>query len=209
MDSWVSSLETPRQDQNRSKGLHLSHILNLFDGSKDDEEFDETSGLRINIGFAVEDLIGSLVADTHHHIYYHPPEFKKDGIALSPDALIFANKLDSKRKPQAIGEFKTTGKDLDHYDFTKTTYLLPYRWIMQIMSYCVAVNVQRCELVILHLRSQFAKGFWGSGPLLRQITLKFDKEDLDRWWKVILNGRDILEGKKTVIDPQNFFKGIS
>lgn len=96
-----------------------------------------------------------------------PGEIKCEGIILSPD--------DINIPLWRLGEYKFT------WTSSRREVEDNHKWMMQIKSYCYAIQTLQCELHVLYANGDYK----GSGPLYVPWLLTFAPEEIAENWAMI------------------------
>lgn len=169
--------------EERKDGLHLGDVI---------KSLTERSGLEMSrgrrgsgfsdmeltaeIGLLWERVLGIVMREKYA---VRPPQIRVDGIWMSPDGI---GPDPEGQVPLVVEEYKATWKS------TKSTPDENPRYMMQVKSYCRAIETTVAIMRIFHLNGDYK----GSGPIYRVARLEFTERELDENWKMIVN-----EAKRT------------
>lgn len=208
------------RDGNRSKGLHLSNVIQdlairmkILDAKYDTgpmEEYSSDSEV-VHVGLAWEDYLIRTQPD-YADVDYHPGELVYQGIAMTPDVIkLITEDLDDIGVVDGsllVIEIKSTAKS--SRDFLQSLRLrakktLKYLW--QVESYRHAVNMLYPEnacyvskLDVLFVMGDYSRDF-DSSPTARThrrvFRLHHTPEELEDTWNMIANHAECMrkEGK--------------
>jgi hypothetical protein len=171
----------------RSPGLHVTDVLRAIAlkigvFQEDDDEptlkelladGPENSGAskilcRIAAGLAWEDWI----AKHYPELDYHFGEIVKDGMAGTPDAVLW---LDD--RPPIVHEFKLTWRTM------RRAIQENWYWIHQLQIYCHLLDTLEAVLHIYYAMGNYG----GSGPQYRIYRFRFEPEEIEATWRMLRN----------------------
>lgn len=196
---------SPERDVARSKGLHLSHILNYIEQQEGrgylapddppDKDIDEIGHAFAAGGFLWEEVIHRLTEGDQTQLWewlftgvmnniddpdvFRPGEQCVDGIFLTPDGV--------KRSNGRLKEYKYTTKSSN----TPVTSSDKFgRWTeMQIPAYLYALQLTECELDVYH-----AKGDYRSyEPVWMHHVLLYTEQELEDIWEWIVRNGEAMK----------------
>ena len=167
------------ETRKRSKGLHLTEIIHalLEEQGKSRKRTDlseQDLAAYQSMGFLWERILEKALASMEdgQDDIVRPGEIKMDDIYMTPDAIRVDPEVGL-----ALEEWKCTWKSSNH---PIDTY---EHWLMQIKSYCLALNTRIAFLRVFHVN-----GTWNPPvPQVRQYLLEFTDEELALNWIAILN----------------------
>jgi hypothetical protein len=161
----------------RSKGLHLSDIINDIERVMYPKEYERTQGMTnpvwAEIGFKWErvlDLENRFSAAWKDGLGKRPGEIVRDGIIMSPDGECVADGY--------IEEYKCTWKS------AKKTPVDIWRWMVQTKAYCYGMGVN-----VVKFRVCYVNGYYdfNEGPVRKTFLIEFTDEELEGNWSMIVN----------------------
>jgi len=173
----------------RTPGLHLSDILEFIElhmGVKYGTGWDRTQVM--DSGFVWERHLERTIAEVR---CARIGEVELDGILMSPDGLGIDKDGISTREGKII--VPPSGKPiLMEYKWTwKSSINMPWdnwRWMTQIKSYLKGVNM---DIAIMHIAYVNGNNR-GSGPQYRLCWMRFEQEELDKNWEMIIRNKNKL-----------------
>lgn len=201
-------LTLPRNDQLRSKGIHVSSIircvatetgvlkpewceeLDLLEVLPSSQERfnDPTVALRISLGLAWEEHYIPRIPD----VIDHPGEMKVHGVYMTHDG----ESLDSivmnyvKRWRLCIHEVKFTYKSLntvgnpekDSYDEMVAKLKAQWMWMAQLKAYCLGADTDYAKLHVLFANHNYV---YPLAPSLYCYKIHFTQRELDDNWRML------------------------
>lgn len=189
---------SPERFVERSRGLHLSHVLNFIE----QREFTDSKGGQTYMmaGFLWERVLERLLNDPENlwdwmftaALNEHddpniirPGEQCVDGIYMTPDGF----NIETGR----LEEWKYTTKSIRN-PITGPKF---QRWMWQIMAYCRSLGLDRATLRVF-----FARGDYTTGrPIPMNYDLDFTETEIEENWRmIILNANAML--REGLIDPE-------
>lgn len=181
--SWFSA----EREIQRSKGLHLSHVINFIEGRKGDgpDRSDSLNNYACG-GFLWERVLDKLIHYTPEELFemlftqalfeipnpkvVRPGEICLDGIYMTPDGYDI--------EQQCLQEWKYTNKSSN----TPITHDKFSRWVQyQIPSYLKALSLTKCILHVYYARGNYTTG----EPIWKQHTLIYSQQEIDETWDAI------------------------
>lgn len=183
--TWFSA----EREISRSKGLHLSHIINFIeDGGvvgKRDQRSDSLNNYAAG-GFVWERVLDKLIHYTPEELFemlftqaffevhnpkvVRPGEICLDGIYMTPDGYHIED--------ECLEEWKYTNKSLNN-PITGPKFA---RWIQyQIPAYLKALNLTTCRLRVYYARGNYTTG----EPTFMEYMITYTQQEIDETWDMI------------------------
>lgn len=168
------------QDDDRSEGTHVSHVIRLL-GLKmgylapqyaSDEVRDPT---RMELGSAWEDRVFPI---HHPEIAYHPGEMIKDGIAGTADGVYWFNK-----GAHRISECKLTWKSMKKALNLEDEWM----WLGQTKAYCKLWDTNLARYHIFWVNGNYKYGTPEGQPQYWLYDLEFTSKEINDNWKMLTN----------------------
>lgn len=170
-----------RQDPNRSPGLHLSTIIKDIMVTLEPERFKSgTPGAGwIGVGLAFEDVLADAIRAVIGPGGYRPGEFKKDGIAMSPDWIAGDGMLEEWKATWVSGK--------DGLDTPKLS-----RYHMQAKAYAHVLGMNVVRFRVLWVNGGKDTAYFDHTPDLRTYECHYSKQELrDNWHLMVTHARDM------------------
>ena len=180
----VGSFDLRHGSMARSGGLHLTDILReiglkigVFKAEDLEQDIDTlivaqkaSEGgcdhlVRVAVGLAWEDWISRQIPG----LSYHPGEIVLDGIAMTPDGIVWT------KNSTVVHEFKATWKSM------RKPIAEQWLWWSQLKGYCQGVGTRHGVLDVLWVNGDYR----GSGPQYMAYQVEFSGEELEANWKMV------------------------
>lgn len=181
----------------RSLGLHVSDInrkLAVAAGKLDDYDkvespFEKLSETRFPlmwvIGLALEAYYASLF--NPDSFIYHPGEWERDVIYGTPDGTLVVSAEDIgpgfTENVNAIWECKTTSK-------RRCSIRDLWLYLKQGLAYCAMSKYEHVLYDVTFLLGDYSRPYQ---PVRVCSLVKFDRNEIETWWKIILKTADDLQ----------------
>lgn len=175
-------------DLERSPGLHASGIYGDLYQDLEPTRFVRGSmpdPLRLGLGMAFEERLEAALLRAGHEVVRPGEFFTEEGIAFSPDLLIF----DSPKGAVRVGEIKLTwmtSRDLPAMGDTSHTSLPDKmsKYAVQLMFYCRNIGVSLGRYYILCVNGN---GKGRRDPELHTFDVEFSERELESNHRMLLN----------------------
>lgn len=176
-------------DQARSKGLHLSGVLQEI-GKQGGviEEYEEgvenAANARMSVGLAWEEWLMqripsisgthwqpgemSVMAAGGNNLYMTPDGYTESLLWPGSGLKMFC----------VLEECKATWKS------TKREIEREWYWLNQVKGYCHALGLRKARLWVLHLNGKYEKGVIGD-PVQMCHWIEWDENDIDAYWRMV------------------------
>lgn len=173
-----------RPGPKRSKGLHLSEVISSIDkalnisgyGSKHRDPDDDPE-LLFEMGFLWEEVLETALGLREVE---RPGEYVCDGIACSPDGIIYEKRRGRDAEPRpVIEEYKCTWKSCRG---GVQAIQDNWRWMTQIKAYCFVVGAVKARLRVLYVNGDYSRPM---RPAYQAYELRFSPEELLETWTMI------------------------
>jgi hypothetical protein len=172
------------QSRVRSKGLHLSSILESVEQTLAPRDYDsegrDWEPYR-KLGFVWEKALQAayLQSAIDQGDLVDPGEVHKDGVAMSPDGLNLQGHLE---------EWKLTWKSSRRVETDGIDGAFP-RWFWQMKSYCLGLGTNVAILRVFFVNGNYGwlKGKGDSGPEERSWKFTFTERELLDNWNMLIN----------------------
>jgi len=112
-----------------------------------------------------------------------PSECFLDGIAGSPDGVVWNRSPPGNTERVAIEEYKCTALSAE------STPASNWKWLMQTKGYCKMLGVRKCIFRVLHHVAIMRDPANAYAPW----ELVFTQDELDENWQAILNHKRVME----------------
>lgn len=195
---WFSA----EREVQRSKGLHLSHIINHIEDQKKAKDRNFTGELVQNymsMGFLWERALEHLIENDPYELWewlftgvlndvnnprvIRPGEQCLDGIYMTPDGYDIES--------VCLEEYKFTTKSLKN-DIRGPKF---ERWLKyQIPCYLKALRLKHCRLRVLFGRGDYTNG----APIWMEYWLEYSHQEIDDIWEEILRNADYMRENNLV-----------
>ena len=196
--NWFSA----ERDVQRSKGLHLSHVIDFIESKTYDE--DKTvmhryavagfwwerlleKFINLNVWDRWDWLFSRVMVEVDNPVVIRPGEMCIDGIFLTPDGYNI--------ETEQLEEYKYTSKSSKGgiYDNPKFRRWLQY----QIPAYLHALNLTVCCL-----RVYFSRGDYTDGkPIWMEYTIEYQEQEIAEIWEMILLNAEAMR-KAGLVDNE-------
>lgn len=156
---------------NRSKGLHLSDIINDIEKTLYPQEAERKKGFKSSlwaeIGFMWEEALSMAWRNL---LGKRPGEIIKDGIACSPDGECIDEGY--------IEEYKCTWRS------TKTAPWDIWRWIIQTKAYCYVLGVSTVIFYVVYINGDYREN---REPTDERFLINYTDAELRDNWSMLVN----------------------
>jgi hypothetical protein len=156
----------------RSEGLHLGGVLDRIQDLLYPVENKWKGDMAMGIGFLWERVLSDQILKSLHDSgkLLRLDELHVDGIYMNPDGY--------SPDDHTLCEYKATWKSTSH-PIDSSKY---WRYLLQIKSYCYAIQARKARLYILHVM-----GNWkNSGPITKAYEFEFTSKELKDNWEMIV-----------------------
>lgn len=183
------------QSRSRSAGCHVTDIVReimmRIDPKRYAKDYGDASDNWQQAGFIWEEVLSAVfAARADLTTRFRPGELTKDGIAGSPDALCYEDRLTLPSTADSpirivtdvcvVEEYKCTWKSANNFDLYDKRFLY---WLLQIQAYCYLADTTYARLHVLHINGNYE----GYIPQATSWLLVFPQRELDEQWQSLVN----------------------
>lgn len=192
----------PWPNEPRPKGVHLSGCLDVLEkaalGSKSQQNKNEINEENYPTIVFLGHLWEAGCVGLYEEIDWQPETLSRDGITGTRDGVSnqfvgeFTGEKGKSGWATVIEEFKYTTKGIRSFAANASDPAL-WRYIRQGLGYCAMTQPTATPANHVRYHICWAKGDWGKTtiwPTYTRILVRFDQQEIDRFWKTVLNVKE-------------------